>query len=81
MTLEHVRVTLLAGCGFGELVRYARLETPGSSSVIRFRGAIRIEHEDEPKSACEWLAPNGRARQLDGGRVRLPTMRDEWFEK
>jgi hypothetical protein len=73
-------VTRLADRGFGDPVRYELLDTLGWSHVTRFRGAIRVEHQNGPTSASEWLAPNGRARQLDGARVRLPTMRDEWFE-
>jgi hypothetical protein len=60
-------------------VRDALLGTLGSSSVNCVRGVVPVESEGEPNPASEWLAPNRRARQLDGARVRLPAMRDEWF--
>jgi hypothetical protein len=72
-------VNRLADRGFGDPVRSALLGTLSSSFVMCLPGAIRVAHEGEPKPASEWLAPRRRARNRDGARVRLPTMRDEWF--
>jgi hypothetical protein len=52
---ENVRVTGLTDLGFGDPVRDALLETLASSSVIRFHGAIRVEHEDQQKPAPSGL--------------------------
>jgi hypothetical protein len=65
----EVRVTLLADRGFGDQVLYGMLELLGWSYVIRFRGGILVEHEGVQRPASAWLAPNGRARKLDGARV------------
>jgi hypothetical protein len=89
---EHVRVTVLADRGFGDQVLYELLDTLGWSYVIRFRGAILVEHEGEQKPASEWLGPNGRARKLEGARVtadktqvgavvtvRAKSMKEAWY--
>lgn len=65
----EVRVTLLADRGFGDQVLYGMLDLLGWSYVIRFRGGILVEHEGVQRPASAWLAPNGRARKLDGARV------------
>lgn len=89
---ENVRVTVLADRGFGDQVLYGVLDMLGWSYVIRFRGAILVEHEGVQKPASEWLAPNGRARRLNGARVtadkspvgavvtvRAKAMKEPWF--
>jgi len=89
---EDVRVTVLADRGFGDQVLYELLAMFGWSYVIRFRGAILVEHEGVQKPASEWLAPNGRARRLDAVRVtadrtpvgavvtaRAKSMKEPWF--
>jgi hypothetical protein len=44
-------------------------------------GPVYAETGDIKRQAVRpLLAPNRRARKLDGARVRLPTMRDKWFE-
>jgi hypothetical protein len=85
-------VTGLADRGFGDPVRDALVDTLGSSSVIRFRGAMLVEHEDQQKPVSEWLAPHTRARKLDGARVtanrtqvgavmtvRAKSMKQAWY--
>lgn len=89
---EHVDVTLLADRGFGDQDFYEHLDILGWRYVIRFRGAILVEHEGVEKPASEWLAPGGRARRLDGARVtadrapvgavvtvRSKAMKEAWF--
>lgn len=62
------------------------------SYVIRFRGGILVAHDGVQKPASEWLAPNGRARRLDGASVtadkspvgavvtvRAKSMNKPWF--
>lgn len=66
---DSVEVTVLADRGFGDQHLYESLEMLGWNYVIRFRGAILVEHDGVQKQACEWVTPNGRARRLDGARV------------
>ncbi|MFO0669277.1 MAG: hypothetical protein U0235_06560 [Polyangiaceae bacterium] len=88
----EVRVTVLADRGFGDQVLYGVPDMLGWSYVIRFRGGILVEHDGEQKAASEWLAPNGRARRLDGASVtadkspvgavvtvRAKSMKEPWF--
>lgn len=60
---------MLADRGFGAPVRYERLAILGWRQVIRFRGAILVEHEGAQRPASAWLLPNGCARKRDGARV------------
>jgi hypothetical protein len=66
---KDVAVTVLADRGFGDQVLYDLLEMLGWSYVIRFRGAILVEHAGIQRPASEWVAPSGRACLLDGARV------------
>lgn len=89
---KDVGVTVLADRGFADQVLYHVLEMLGWSYVVRFRGAILVEHDGAQKPASEWLAPNGRARRLDGARVtsdktqvgavvtvQAKAMKEPWF--
>lgn len=66
---ESVDVTVLADRGFGDQRLYEFLAMLGWTYIIRFRGVILVEHGGVQKPASEWVAPNGRARRLDGARV------------
>ncbi|MBX3209772.1 MAG: IS4 family transposase [Labilithrix sp.] len=87
-----VRVTLLADRGSGSQVLYEQLDMLGWNYVIRFRGAILVEHEGVSKPAKDWLSPSGRATRLTGARVtkartevgaviavRAKAMKEAWF--
>jgi hypothetical protein len=89
---EDVAVTVLADRGFGDQVLYNTLDVLGWKYVIRFRGAILVEHDGVQRPASEWVAPNGRVRMLTGARVtrdrteigavvavRAKAMKDAWF--
>jgi hypothetical protein len=66
---EQINVTVLADRGFGSQVLYDVLDVLGWKYVIRFRGAVLVEHDGEQKPASSWLGASGRARKLAGARV------------
>jgi len=66
---KDIGVTLLADRGFGDQAFYDLLEVLGWRYVIRFRGAILVEHEGVQKKASAWVAPHGRATKLVSARV------------
>lgn len=67
----EVRVTVVADRGFGDTKLYRLLtEEIGFEYLIRFRGVITVEAEDqERRKASEWVGPGGRMRVLRQARV------------
>ena len=65
----NIRITLLADRGFGDQKLYRFLQTLGWDFIIRFRGVIQVEINDERKKASEWIPTSGRATKLMGARV------------
>ena len=61
---KDVDIILLADRGFGEVARYANLDTLGWGYVIRFREGIHVTHDGETKTARAWMHKSGRARLL-----------------
>lgn len=64
-----VAITLLADRGFGDKRLYELLQLYGWDFVIRFRGAILVEHAGQRKAAREWIPPSGRATLLTNVKV------------
>lgn len=59
-----VRVILLADRGFADQSLYGKLEALGWDYVVRFRGYVLLEHEEQRGNASEWLPASGRAVML-----------------
>lgn len=64
-----VCITLLADRGFGDRKLYELLGLYGWDFVIRFRGAILVEHEGKRAAATAWTPSSGRATLLKNVRV------------
>ena len=66
----HVRVTLLADRGFGDVKLYALLRQLKFEWVIRFRAGIKVtDVNDETRTAGQWVPLNGRPKLLRDVRV------------
>jgi hypothetical protein len=89
---DHVKVTILADRGFGDVKLFSFLEELGFSYVIRFRGNTYVTNKHgKTKLASEWLGKSGKAIKLDHAKLTLgqwgvnsivcvkdKDMKDEW---
>jgi hypothetical protein len=67
---ESTKVTIVADRGFGDTALYDFLTDLGFEFAIRFRGNMRVNHENgETRPARAWIGEGGRARLLRDARV------------